>query len=75
MTNFDPVNTRKHKGFRTLVWKEQFLDELYTNGGHVSAASRVCGISHNTASIARKRDPEFARQWAKVVEKVLEDGV
>ncbi len=50
--------------------QEEFLDEYYANGGHVSLAARTVGFYHSTIDHHRRHNARFARGMREVEEEL-----
>lgn len=51
-------------------WMDGFLEDLERSKGHVSTAIQLCGKSRDTVYKYRRRNVEFARRWAAILEAV-----
>jgi hypothetical protein len=56
-------------------WMDGFLLDLERHPDNVSVAIDLCKVSRNTVYKYRRRNSEFARRWAKIVEGVAAEPV
>lgn len=51
-------------------WMDGFLRELERHPDNVSVAIDLCSVSRDTVYRYRRKNQEFARRWAEIVEAV-----
>ena len=50
-------------------WMDGFLRDLERNPENVTLAIDLCKVSRDTVYRYRRRNPEFARRWAEIVDE------